>query len=295
MKRTKGIQCAVRYRKADECNWISRMGKVRDFREVGVEECSDCGLVSHEIDLHAKIDYKQGSMHDWSKGYGGTLDSPKEDIERRLAEIKKLQQRFKIDLVLDFGSGKGEMLAAFKNIFTAEGLEPEFEARMLSEGSGHLVYESWDSISATSTKFDLVTMFHVIEHLYLPHEDLIKIYGVLKAGGLIAIETPNCNDALLKLYKSESFSNFTYWSHHPMLHSHHSLKGLVESNGFRVIENHGVQRYGLANHLYWLLQGKPGGHELMESYFNEDTNTAYANDLKKVNLNDTIWLVAIKD
>jgi len=28
-------------------------------------------------------------MHDWAAGYGGTLETPREDISRRLEAIKK--------------------------------------------------------------------------------------------------------------------------------------------------------------------------------------------------------------
>jgi len=295
VQNNRGIECARRNQKADDCKWVKRSGSVRDLKEIGIEECVDCGLVTHEVNLHIKIDYESGSMHDWSQGYGGTLELPKEDVNRRLIEMYKLHKQSNVQNLLDFGSGRGEMLQALHQSFNVTGLEPESEARIQCQSNGYLVFDSWDSINSLATKFDLVTMFHVIEHLYSPHEELARVHKGLKSGGLLVIETPNSNDALLTLYNSESFSNFTYWSHHPMLHSHTSLQLLVESCGFRVIQNVGHQRYNLANHLYWLTAGKPGGHEVMKNLFSENTNLAYAIDLEKIGKSDTIWLVAVKD
>ena len=78
---------------------------------------------------------------------------------------------------------------------------------------------------------------------------------MLKPGELIVIETPNAYYALVTKYGFNTFQNFTYWLHHPILHSHESLATLVLRIGFSIVENMGLQRYGLANHLYWLVKG----------------------------------------
>lgn len=68
-------------------------------------------------------------MHDWASGYGGTLDTPKEDISRRIAAINSLSSQSQINSILDFGSGKGEMVFALSEFFKVSGLEPEDNAR----------------------------------------------------------------------------------------------------------------------------------------------------------------------
>ena len=115
---------------------------------------------------------------------------------------------------------------------------------------------------------------------------------VLKPNGLLIIETPNSNDSLLTKYKSLNFSNFTYWSHHPMVHSNYSLHCLVESSGYEVVLNSGAQRYDLNNTLYWLAMGKPGGHSTWKNYISSETSAKYAEDLISQGLSDTIWLIA---
>lgn len=81
---------------------------------------------------------------------------------------------------------------------------------------------------------------------------------------------------MLVKYELNVFQNFNYWSHRPMLHSHESLATLVLRNGFSIVENVGLQRYGLSNHLYWLVKGQPGGHDIWSNLLTEQSNNNYA-------------------
>jgi 2-polyprenyl-3-methyl-5-hydroxy-6-metoxy-1,4-benzoquinol methylase len=250
--------------------------------------------VSHEKDLREFVDYEAGSMHKWALGYGGTLASPAEDISRRVGEILELSKSFYIKSILDFGSGSGEMISALTRHFDVEGLEPEDQARKNCNKKGLCVHASTEEVKTMEKRFDLVTLFHVIEHFYKPDAELAGIYDLLKPGGLLLIETPNSQDALLTKYKSLPFGNFTYWTHHPMLHSNKSLASLVTRNQFILISNSGTQRYGLENHLFWLTNNKPGGHIEWNGLFSDATKIEYQNSLVEYGIADTIWLVAQK-
>jgi len=260
----------------------------------GVEECSKCHLVSHERDLREFINYESGSMHSWAAGYGGTLETPKEDVARRVQAIRKLAQDRPIKKILDFGSGNGEMIQALSKFFVVEGLEPESQARNNCIEVGMKVHESTEGTSENSNKFDLITLFHVVEHFYSPNIELSRIFDLLEPGGNIIIETPSAGDALLTEYENSAFSNFTYWSHHPMLHSNLSLTNLVFAAGFKDVDVRGVQRYGIANHLYWMTHQKAGGHIYWDDKFSQSTEFAYAQDLIDRGKADTLWLQATK-
>lgn len=80
-----------------------------------------------------------------------------------------------------------------------------------------------------------------------------------------------------------------------MLHSHFSLSAMLERCGVKILENLGTQRYGLANHLYWLTKGLPGGHIKLAEFFSQETKASYANDLINLKMCDTLWLVAQKE
>ncbi len=233
-------------------------------------------------------------MHSWAAGYGGTLETPKEDISRRVEAIRNLSQSRKLKRILDFGSGNGEMIAALSEHFTVEGLEPEEQARAKCLSDGKRVSASIEELARSTEKFDLIALFHVVEHFYNPKIEFARIYDLLNPGGLLIIETPNAADALLTEYQNEAFSNFTYWSHHPMLHSSVSLSNLVTAAGFCSIEVRNVQRYGLANHLYWMTHQKAGGHVHWENKFSPATEASYAQDLINQGKADTLWFQAEK-
>jgi SAM-dependent methyltransferase len=290
----KSIECPSGKVSADSCSWKKRRGTVRDFPEYGVEECSDCQLVTHERDLREFTDYRSGSMHNWATGYGGTLDTPKEDISRRVQAIKSLSPKHIVQRILDFGSGNGEMIEALSEFFVVEGLEPEDSARLKCISAGMKVHGSIDELISSSVEFDLIALFHVVEHFYNPRVEFARIFDLLKPGGILIVETPNSEDALLTEYQNDAFSNFTYWSHHPMLHSSKSLSSLVTNAGFCNIDGKTVQRYGLANHLYWMIHQRAGGHVYWEGKFSQSTESNYAQDLSNQGKADTLWLMAEK-
>jgi SAM-dependent methyltransferase len=288
------IECPSKGGKAEICAWKQRKGQVRDFPNVGVIQCQECKLVTHAQDLSDDVNYESGSMHNWASGYGDSLPGPEADTLRRVTAIDNLAISIKADSILDFGCGSGGMLSAFATNFSVIGIEPDGGARNAAKDLGHTVFESAETALVNNLKVDIVTLFHVVEHFYDATVELNRILELLRPGGLLVIETPNSMDVLLSKYESEEFSNFTYWSHHPMLHSHRSLEQLVKRCGFEILENSGVQRYDLNNHLYWLSKGRPGGHEVWGDFVSKGPAVAYENFLIEQEISDTLWMVARK-
>jgi SAM-dependent methyltransferase len=288
------IKCPNNEAEIANCPWIARYGSVRDVPKVGIKECSMCNLVTHQQDLSDFVDYPAGSMHRWSIGYGESdLTGPLGDVARRVKSIKSLSNERPITTILDLGCGNGQMLEALKQDFEVYGIEPDDGARKIASAYGK-IWNSTNSASVAGKKFDLITLFHVVEHFYNPQLEIERASRLLNPRGRIVIETPNSNDALLTHYKVKEFQSFTYWSHHPMLHSHRSLETLVKNLGLNVIENEGCQRYGLANHLYWMSHGQPGGHLIWKESVSEETSELYAQGLIQRRQCDTLWLVAGK-
>ena len=288
------IECPINGGPTEKCVWEPRVGQVRDFPNVGVIQCQECQLVTHEQDLSNDVNYESGSMHNWAQGYGDSLPGPEADTLRRVTAINNLAKTSNAQSILDFGCGSGGMLSAFARNFSVIGIEPDRGARNKAKDLGHTVFESAEIALANNVKVDVVTLFHVVEHFYEATVELNRILELLRPGGLLVIETPNSMDVLLSKYASEGFTNFTYWSHHPMLHSHTSLERLVKRCGFEIHENSGVQRYDLNNHLYWLSKGRPGGHEVWRDFVSKSPAIAYENFLIEQGISDTLWMVARK-
>lgn len=88
--------------------------------------------------------------------------------------------------------------------------------------------------------------------------------------------------------------DFTYWSEHVFLYNSSTLERIINRNGFTTKSNTQLQRYPLANHLYWLSEGKPGGHIKWDSFRGKHLEEAYASKLVELGIADTLWYEGIK-
>ena len=151
------------------------------------------------------------------------------------------------------------------------------------------IWQSIEDIKLNcNEKFDLITSFHVFEHLLDPITTLKSLTSLLKQGGEIIIEVPSSDDALLTLYKSDSFSNFTYWSQHLFLFNQQTISEVVKKANLKLNWVEQVQRYGLSNHLYWLSNNFPGGQKKWYFLNSNLLDELYAKQLASVGKCDTI-------
>ncbi|MBT5399793.1 methyltransferase domain-containing protein [bacterium] len=97
-------------------------------------------------------------------------------------------------------------------------------------------------------KPDLITSFHVLEHLPYQLQSLIEFRNALVDEGKIIIEVPHAQDFLIQSVDLPEFRKFTFWSEHLVLHTKESLEALLKKAGFNKIEVFGYQRYGFTNH-----------------------------------------------
>lgn len=195
---------------------------------------------------------------------------------------------------LDVGCGSGAMLDSLGPLAkVCAGVEPQLEARTFLSEMGHKVYGDITEVSDVQ-KWDVVTLFHVFEHLKAPVSVLKDINGLLSDDGKLIIEVPHARDALITLFCSSEFCKHTFWSEHLFLHTRETLKALVNYAGFDVTSIRGVQRYPLANHLHWLSKGKPRGHIEWHSLSGAGLDDAYFAYLARLDITDTLMLEAVK-
>lgn len=127
-----------------------------------------------------------------------------------------------------------------------------------------------------------------MEHLQDPRTMLVSLAALLKPNGRIIVEVPSANDALLTLYDCDAFQRFTYWSQHLYLFNTSTLEMLARQSGLSVVAVQHYQRYPLSNHMHWLSQGKPGGHQLWAFMDTPELANAYANALAALGKTDTL-------
>lgn len=260
-----------------------RDGKIRNLDNVDVLECQGCSLVFLSSFEHINDEfYQHGDMHA-NLTVENWLEATKTDDERRFKFLKKKITGKK---VMDFGSGNGGFLKLAQNVAQeAIGVEIDETFNEYFEQNNIKVIKS---IQETEQKFDVITLFHVLEHLQHPKETLEEIAQKLATGGEIIIEVPSSNDALLKVYKNKGFKNFTYWGCHLFLFNNKTLKKLFKNSDFKINYIKNIQRYGIANHLHWIFKNKPNGHNLWKAIDIGFLNKIYETILSFFQITDTI-------
>jgi len=187
--------------------------------------------------------------------------------------------------VLDFGCGAGGFVHKAQALAAGiAGVEPERRVRDYWGDSLTL----YGNLADAGDGYDLITAFHVLEHLPDPRTMLRELAARLKDGGRLVIEVPSSEDVLLTLYDNDAFQRFTYWSQHLYLFNAETLRRLSTQADLRVLSIQQFQRYPLSNHLYWLSRGRPGGHKHWSFLDTPALTEAYAASLAAVGKCDTL-------
>lgn len=257
---------------------------LRDDKTIKVLRCKRCSLVFLSSFEHINKDfYKDGKMHSGNFDHKRWLEASYDDDRRRFLMLKKIIKGKKL---LDFGCGAGGFLMMAKDYASkVAGVEKQDALRVLFKEKNLDIFDNPDEIH---DKFDVITMFHVLEHLPDPKSVIKELLNKLKDDGKLIIEVPNEDDALLSLYACKKFADFTHWSCHLYSFNRKTLKKLLEDTRIEINYIKPVQRYGFANHLYWLLRGEKGGHNVWKKLDNPVLNFFYKNFLKLISKTDTL-------
>lgn len=273
------------------CNKINNIHKgTRDNPNIDVLKCEECEHI-----FLSTFDHIRDNFYEKSKMRENKIDSKVwNEITHKdnLRRVNDLKNCIRDCVVLDFGCGKGGFLDVAnplaKEIYGIE-LDKVIQKELAEKG-----YTVWSDFSECSKGVDIITMFHVIEHLINPIDILKACYDKLNIDGRLVIETPNANDALLSLYDVEAFADFTFWSPHIQLYNYKNLINLANKVGFVMEMDISTQRYTLANHMFWLKEGKAGGQNKWTMLNDVKLNDDYTKLLINAHMTDTLCMVFAK-
>ena len=136
--------------------------------------------------------------------------------------------------ILDFGCGTGEFLNTMRlSNWNITGIEPSPEARLKAEILNSIkIYASLDEL--TDQKFDIITAWHVIEHVPDLLQTIQKLKSHLNKGGIIFIAVPNYQSPDAQQYR-EQWAGFDVPRH--LWHfSKTSMNSLLMSVGLKLVD-----------------------------------------------------------
>ncbi len=108
-------------------------------------------------------------------------------------KVKLIQGLSKGKALLDIGAGTAHFLSAAKSAgFNVQGLEPDVDAKQFAKSEFGITLEDLSEISRIETgSKDVITMWHVLEHVYHLKKDVAEFVRVLKKDGVLIIAVPN--------------------------------------------------------------------------------------------------------
>ncbi|MCB1377022.1 MAG: class I SAM-dependent methyltransferase [Alphaproteobacteria bacterium] len=267
----------------------------RDRTDIGVYMCRETEVIFLGADPSALAEhYRDKGVENDGKTSVSDVAGAKvttatlQDSRRRYEDFRDLLVN---KAVCDFGTGHGLFMRVAKETareICGVELNTIHVERLKKDG-----FRVEASIAAYDEgQFDVVTLFHVLEHLAEPVEMLSSIRTRMKPGGRLIVEVPHARDFLHRTLVSEPFKNFTFWSEHLVLHTADSLRRTLQLAGFGQATVKGFQRYGLENHLHWLVKQRPGGHEAWAHLHESAVNDAYGKLLQSIGQTDTLLAFA---
>lgn len=203
--------------------------------------CKSCGLMftRPQPGITAIMEYYNSNEYTAHNTDSHTLKNFLYKYARNIAlkaKLRMIRKYFKTGKLLDFGSGTGEFLNhCHKSGWDVMGIEPNSLARERSIQKYHLNIGNSDDFDNIHVKsFDVITLWHVMEH----HNDPVKLmmtnHKLLKTGGLLVIALPNYES-----WDADFYGKF--WAAYDVpRHLYHfsqtAVSLLVEKSGFKIHE-----------------------------------------------------------
>lgn len=174
------------------------------LEEFTIVKCNECGFLF----VNPRPDKDEISRYYKSEEYISHSNSKKGLLNKVYHIIRKRNHREKFNLIssyknsgtiLDIGCATGEFLNYMKKQnWKTIGMEPNIEAQNFARTEYKLNVFSEDFLSNTEpAKIDVITMWHVLEHVHPLEERMLQIKRLLTQGGIALIAVPNadCFDA----------------------------------------------------------------------------------------------------
>ena len=181
-----------------------------------------------------------------SEDYISHTDAKRNLFEKVYHFIKTIALKRKLKLInsfnveekklLDVGCGTGDFLKVAKDHnWSVSGIEPNLEARIIAnKKTDNSVFDIEQLLTFEKHSFDIITLWHVLEHLPKLDDHIAILESLLKPNGRLVIAVPNYKSFDANYYKG-------YWAafdvpRHLWHFSQNTISKLVQQKGMEVIK-----------------------------------------------------------
>jgi len=174
-----------------------------------IVECENCTLKF----TNPRPDQASIGKYYESEEYISHTNTKSGIINRAYHVVRSITTKQKVELInrhspakgaiLDYGCGTGVFLAACKNDgWKVKGVEPNARARAEAEKeTGGTIAQNLQELAGE--KFEVITLWHVLEHIHTLNETLENLIQLLQEDGTLIIAVPNADSHDAQQYKAD--------------------------------------------------------------------------------------------
>ena len=205
--------------------------------------CTDCKTlyVNPRPSLEALLNYytKSASSYFWANEFFKLVEDNRKKLifGPRVDFVTETFPELSGGIIGDIGAGLGLFLEELRNYWPSARLiaiEPSGEECRICRQKGlEVIPSALEEVTGWDGRFDFLTAFELLEHLYDPNEFLNRVSALLKPGGYVYMTTLNSHgfDIQVLWDQSKCFSP----PNHLNFFNPASIKKMFENNGFSII------------------------------------------------------------
>ena len=228
---------SISYKTCKICGGPIRLKSRKTVDGLPVAECLDCGLLFVKDVPEKKLGRETEEFLDEYYTEIST-DKSKFDYCLNLVKSHLAHQNRKMagQRLLDIGCGDGYFIGFCQQLgIESYGYDISPAVANYAQRKGLRVYSDLDKVT---DKFDIITMFDVLEHMENPRVELEYLAKLLKDNGLIFIETPRkcLADSYLSILEVLGVArNNRISGEHLQLFTDSSLRKLIDQLPYKII------------------------------------------------------------
>jgi len=234
-----------------------RLSPLTQAPSVNFYQCGQCGVIFLNPQPTLETLHRQYSAQELlatgpaSAWFTHRNFHKKEIFRVRLRNV--LRYKAQGDL-LDVGCGMGDFCSVAKEagfqVFGTEFSAQYAEVAKRTAGLEQVYVGRLQEIDFGGRLFDVISLWHVFEHLPDPLPTLLKLQALLKPGGVIAIEVPNVEQNRKRpMYRVDIEDYPIDRLEHLFYYSGHALRNACDEAGLKVLAVNFVDAHQPAKHM----------------------------------------------
>lgn len=196
----------------------------RRLKRLTTVACDHCGLLyTSPMPSDAELNAYYADFYRFDYQAASTVPKEKHLLKRRLEAANRVRQLEGLlpakARTLDFGCGSGEFVTAMLALgHDAHGFEPgeTYGNHARSLHGDRIIVKGWQQV-AYKEKFDLVSCFHVVEHLRNPVDALRQMAAWTAPEGRVYVEVPDLGTEMNKGFGALHFAHLLGFNHHNLI------------------------------------------------------------------------------